>query len=314
MTRAGLLLPSREAAIGGHWDARGLVRLARHAEDLGFDSVWAGDSLTARPRFEPLALLAAVAAATESVTVGTAALIAPLRHPLLAAHAIATVDRLAAGRLVLGLGAGFPAPATEAEFTAAGVPFAQRHGRLLETVRLWRALWGAAPADRFTGEHWQLTGIGGLPGPARPGGPPLWLAGAGPRALREAGRSFDGWLPYPPSAAEYRVGREAIAFAARESGRDPAGVTGALYATVLPAASPDRARELLDAYARACYGVPLDVVGKVQLFVGGPLDHIESVLRRYGGVEHVVLRVGALATADHLAATAELAQRVRRWT
>ena len=66
MTRVGLLLPTREAAITGAWDARALVRLARRAERLGFASVWAGDSLIARPRLEPLTLLAGVAAATDS--------------------------------------------------------------------------------------------------------------------------------------------------------------------------------------------------------------------------------------------------------
>lgn len=315
MTLAGLLLPTREAAISGDWNARRMIDLARQAEHLGFDSVWAGDSLTARPRLEPLSLLAGVAAATESITVGTAALIAPLRHPLLAAHAIATVDRLSAGRLVLGLGAGFPLPATEAEFAAAGVPFGERVGRLTEGVRLWRHLWSAEPASAFDGKYWRLADIGDVPKPARPGGPPLWLAGAGPAALRRVGRVFDGWLPYPPAAAEFRQGRDAIAAAAAEAHRDPATITHSMYVTVLPHDDHERAQELLAAYAEVYYGAPIELVAKVQAFVAGPLESIEARLRSYAdaGAEHFVLRIGSLDHTGYLEPVAELVRRVHLW-
>src|SRR5215212_8228997 len=80
--RVGIMSPSRETAMTGKHDARGLIEFARAAEEARFDSVWVGDSLLARTRAEPLSILAAVAAMTERVTLGTAALIAPLRHPL----------------------------------------------------------------------------------------------------------------------------------------------------------------------------------------------------------------------------------------
>ena len=154
MTQIGLLLPSRETSMTGEHDAAGLVRFARAAEDAGFDSVWIGDSPLARTRVDPLPLLAAVAATTARVQLGTAALTATLRHPLLGAHTAATVDQLSNGRLVLGLGAGFPLPESRDEFAAVGVPFDQRVGRLDETVAIWRRSWSGG--TEFDGRYWQL--------------------------------------------------------------------------------------------------------------------------------------------------------------
>src|SRR3712207_1273163 len=87
----GLLLPSREAVLFHGADAGVVLDQARRAEALGFASLWVGDSLTSRPRFGPLTLLAAVAAATSTPTLGTAILLPALRHPVQLAHQLATV-------------------------------------------------------------------------------------------------------------------------------------------------------------------------------------------------------------------------------
>src|SRR6266566_5190464 len=97
--KTGLLLPSREALLWANGDLGVVVEAARQAEHAGYDSVWAGDSLLARPRGEPITLLAAVAGATTRVRVGTAVLLPLLRHPLSLAHGIATLDRISRGRL-----------------------------------------------------------------------------------------------------------------------------------------------------------------------------------------------------------------------
>src|SRR6202022_5138372 len=140
--KAGLLLPSREALLWGDSDLAFVVDAARRAEQAGYDSVWVGDSLLARPRGEPLTLLAAVAGATTRVALGTAVLLPLLRPPLSMAHALATLDRVAEGRLIVGIGPGAELPGTHAELAALGVPGDGRVGALLSAVERGRRLRG----------------------------------------------------------------------------------------------------------------------------------------------------------------------------
>src|SRR6476469_10509119 len=102
----GVLLPTREAVISGRSDPSVLFRLAERAEVLGFHSVWVGDSLTARPRIDALTTLAAVGARTRRVRLGTAIFLAALRHPILLAYQLASLDWISSGRMDLGIGFG----------------------------------------------------------------------------------------------------------------------------------------------------------------------------------------------------------------
>src|SRR5438128_3924904 len=100
----GYLLPTRERVMEGRPETAPLLDLAERAERLGFDSLWVGDSLLARPRHDPLTLLAAVAARTRKPELGTAVLLPALRNPVVLAQQVATLDRSAEGRLFLGIG------------------------------------------------------------------------------------------------------------------------------------------------------------------------------------------------------------------
>src|SRR5712691_7789962 len=139
--KTGLLLPSREALLWADSDLAVVVDAARHAEKAGFDSVWAGDSLLARPRGEPLTLLAGVAGATTRVSLGTAVLLPLLRHPLSLAHSLATLDRIAKGRVVVGIGPGAELPGTHAELKALGVPSDRRVSAMVNAVERARRFW-----------------------------------------------------------------------------------------------------------------------------------------------------------------------------
>jgi alkanesulfonate monooxygenase SsuD/methylene tetrahydromethanopterin reductase-like flavin-dependent oxidoreductase (luciferase family) len=287
--RVGIILPSRETAMTGQHDAPGLVEFAKTAEAAGFDSVWVGDSLLARTRAEPLSVLSAVAAVTERVALGTAAMIAPLRHPLLAASQAATVDQLSGGRLILGLASGAPLPESQREFDAVGMPFAGRGARLDKTVTQWRETWSGQ------GEF-----ADALP-PVQHGGPPVWLAGGDTtKVIERVSATYDGWLPYLPDVNAYARAWDRIrAQAVRE-------VTPALYATVN--LNGARADAELDEYLRAYYGQPLDVMRHVQAIRGGSVQECLDWLGRYvdAGAEHLILRVGSLDARPEMLAEALL--------
>jgi alkanesulfonate monooxygenase SsuD/methylene tetrahydromethanopterin reductase-like flavin-dependent oxidoreductase (luciferase family) len=283
--RVGLLLPTRERTVTHEYDPAGLLALARAAEQTGLDSLWVGDSLTARPRPEPLTLLAAIAATTERITLGTAALTATLRSPLVGAHAVATLDQITGGRLTVALGSGFPLPETEDEFAAAGVPAHHRASRLDETVRIWRNTWTSG--EEFHGRYWTLPTTDLVP-PARQGGPPLWLAGGdGPKVLERVAISYDGWLPFLPDPDAYAAAWRQIRARRRTAG---------LYATVYLDPDTDRAEERLDEYTRAYYRRSLTEMASIQAFHAGTAREIADWLACYveAGAQHLVLRLGAL--------------------
>ena len=122
--RVGFLLPTRGLLLAEDrpQSADRIIDLACRAEEAGLDSVWVGDSLTAKPRLEPLTALAAVAARTSRVRLGTAVLLMALRHPVLLAQTLGTVDLISRGRLIIaaGVGGAFNEE-QEAEWQAAGV-------------------------------------------------------------------------------------------------------------------------------------------------------------------------------------------------
>ena len=300
--KIGYLLPTRDRAARGEYDLGGLIEQARRAESLGFDSVWAGESPIARPRPDPLLVLAGVAAVTDRVTLGTAVLLPALRHPILLAQQIATLDRISEGRLVIGAGGGFPTPATEEQFAALGVGYARRISRLVESLEVMRRLWSGRTVT-FEGEHVDFRDIRLAPLPTGPDGPPLWLAGGGGHALRRVAHHADGWLPYPPSAAAYAQDWSAIQQAAVRT------VTPALYATLCLDDDPVRARQRLRVSIERYYNAPLEAVETIQAMFAGTPEQAAEWLSSYvvAGARHVVIR---LAAEDHRPALEELAGRV----
>lgn len=275
-------------------DLRGLLDFARAVEDLGFDSLWANDSLV-RPRIEAMTFLSAAAAVTDRVTLGTAALQPVLRRPVQTAQVLASIDRLSGGRLAVAVGAGFPG-LSEVEYAASEVPWARRFARLDDTVALWRQLWNAKEPSSFHGAVLHLDDIPAGIAPFDASGPPVWLAADTVRARARAGRLYDGWLPYPPTPQGYASGLAEVRTAACGAGRPDGAVTPALFVTVLVTEEADGGRAALEHFATETYGFGIDVVEQIQSFATGTHDAVAARLRSYidAGARHLVCRVGVL--------------------
>ena len=250
----GVLLPTRESVMSGRPETAPMLTMAERAEKAGFDSVWIGDSLIARPRHEPLTLLAAVAARTRRVRLGTAVLLPALCSPVVLAHVVGTLDRVAEGRVILGMGIAADTPPIRSEFAAAGVPFERRVGRFLETLEICRALWTRDHVS-FSGKHFTLDDVTMEPKPHRPGGPPIWIGGSGPTALREAAR-FDAWFPTGPSVEFFAEHFPGVQAAARAAGRAPDDVIGAAYITLALDPNTAAAEQRMDSFLETYYAAP----------------------------------------------------------
>ncbi|MCX8071220.1 MAG: LLM class F420-dependent oxidoreductase [Candidatus Binatia bacterium] len=201
-----------------------MATIAAHAEALGFESVWLPEHVvfppeirsrypysetgapvrTDMPLLDPLVLLAHVAAKTERIRLGTNVYLPALRHPIVSARMIVTLDVLSRGRLSLGVGAGW----LEEEFTALGVDFASRGARLRECVRAWRVLW-QEKTPSFSGRFFSFGPVMFEPKPMQRPGPPILFGGETEAALERAAELGDGWygVRHTPESARTQVER-----------------------------------------------------------------------------------------------------------
>ncbi len=238
-----------------------LLRMAREIEEAGYHSVWIGDSVVAKPRYEALTLLSALGAATERVKIGVTVLLPALRHPIHLAHQTATIDQVSDGRLILAFGAGGAyerGSVYSNEWDAIGVPAEERGRRMDETIDILRKLW---KEDGVThrGKYFQFENVTLEPKPVRPGGIPIWtVCGHGLRPLvpvqvRRVVERADGWMTavaFPEDCVE--TGR-VLAAAAKEAGRDPSALHAACTLRVNINSNKERAREEYESHLLEYY-------------------------------------------------------------
>jgi probable F420-dependent oxidoreductase len=163
---------------------------------------------------------AAFIAATTTLEVGTAISLIAQHDAIALAKAVATLDMLSGGRVVLGVGFGY----NRAEAASHGVPFGQRAVMVEETVRLMRALWTQDMAV-YEGRFRRLPPSWSWPKPARPGGPPVLVGGrAGARTFERVVAWADGWIPMGETPADAPLAGELAELRARwaDAGRDGA--------------------------------------------------------------------------------------------
>lgn len=203
--------------------------LARASEALGYDSLWCGDHISFHGQYyEALTLLAAYAAVTTRIKLGTGVYLLALRPPAVAAKQAATVDQFSGGRLIFGVGVGGENPK---EFEVVGVPHRERGARVNEAIDVVRALWRDTPAT-FRGRFTSFEGVSLDPKPVQAPGPPIWIGGRSDAALARAGRQGDGWMSYAVQPARYAEALTKIRAAAGAAGRSLDGFTAAHLAFV----------------------------------------------------------------------------------
>ncbi|MBI4444233.1 MAG: LLM class flavin-dependent oxidoreductase [Acidobacteria bacterium] len=293
-TQFGYLIPTREAvmrAADGRADVGRMLELAVRAEQKGFDSVWVGDSILARPRFEALTTLAAIAALTRRVQLGTAVYLTPLRHPVPLAHTVGNLDLLSGGRLLFGIGLGPPTPTVRAEYAACGVDFHQRGKLQEEGLQIMKGLWKGQPFT-FQGKLFGVNNATLHPLPARAGGPPVLLAAVAERPLRRLARLGDGWLPIGPNPQAFAAGWKRIQEYCAEGGRDPATLRRVLYVTLNVNRDAAGAANEMEEFLEAYYGAGHERIAREQAIRAGEPERCAEFLRAFVevGVSHFVVR------------------------
>src|SRR3990170_21518 len=197
---------------------RETIELVRLAEALGFDSAWVSEHHGSSDGYLPslLPMLAAFAAATERIALGTGVVLTPFHDPLRLAEDAAVVDQLSDGRLILGLGIGWRGE----EFRMFGVPMRERAQRTAETVEVLRRAWTGRRFS-FEGATMRYDRVKVTPVPARTGGPRIFLGGYDDRAVRRAGRMADGYITDATEPDARRRALEVLDEGARGVGREP---------------------------------------------------------------------------------------------
>jgi alkanesulfonate monooxygenase SsuD/methylene tetrahydromethanopterin reductase-like flavin-dependent oxidoreductase (luciferase family) len=229
----GLLLHTRQL-IRSEDAAKSFDQLwsdASQAEELGFDHIWLGDSVTVldKARGDCLTTMAALAARTEKIRLGAVPMLAALRNPVLLAHALATIDVISKGRVLVGVSVGPTRDYIQRQFAACGVPPQEKAGRLSECIEIMRRLW-SEKTIAYDGRYYKLNDVGILPRPVQPGGIPIWIvADRNENGFKRVGRLGDGWVTLASTLERFSAARRKIDQYAAEHGRADRCRTSALY-------------------------------------------------------------------------------------
>lgn len=217
---------------------------AEQAEELGFDHIWLGDSVTVldKARGDCLTTMAALAARTNKIKIGAVPMLPALRNPVLLAHALATLDVISKGRIVLGVSVGPVRDYIQRQFAACGVPPHEKAGRLSESIQIMRRLWSEKTVN-YDGRYYKINDVGILPHPAQKPGIPIWVvADRNENGFKRVGRLGDGWVTLAHTAEQFAASRRKIDLYAQEHQRAGKCPVSALYATFNIQSDGDRAR------------------------------------------------------------------------
>ncbi len=298
----GLALSLSGAALDG-----GLDRWLAPVVAGRFDSVWSLENPLG-DQAEPLVWLAAAAALVPGVGVGTAALIAPIRHPVLLARQLATLDRLTAADLSVGMTIG----RRHVDYELTGADFANR-GRLLDdAIDCMRAIWSTGPLD-ISNRSWQFKAEGSIGiKPSRPGGPSILVGGHADVALRRAAERGDGYLAGATSGPAHALTtRKRVLDLLDQHHRDSRTFRFVANLFVLVGSSREAAIEEANEMFRQRHGGP-PPYDPATVVAGGPVEQVADTVERLldGGYSGVNL-VPVAMTVEHVEAAEAVAALVR---
>ncbi len=314
----GVNLNNREPLIAPGYGIPELLDLSETVEGLDFDSVWVGDSLFSKPRYEAIALLAAISQRTKRVKLGTACLVTSPRNPLYLALEWATLDVLSGGRTIFGCCAGNPEKGVRREFEALGLDFDQRFAIFEEGLKVLRTLWIDGKITHH-GEHYQYddvaffsgTEMGPLMPIQRP--PPFWVV-SNPRLVTDAAdekmvrtmknacrrilKYGEGWMSccrarHPEELVEQLGYLDEMA---AETGDDASRLVISYQVTLNIGDSEDRARAAFGDYIGKYYP---ELSKAMDLSNWGPVGTPAQIIEWFrtfakAGVDHFICRFGSL--------------------
>lgn len=299
--KIGLTLANRGVVFGAVTVPQ-MLDLAELADASDcFQSIWVGDSLLGKPRLESIALLAAVAARTHRVRLGTACMASfPLRDPVLLAYQWASLDQIASGRTVLVVCTGIiPQAGGRVEGELYGLERRDRVDRMVEWIKILRLLWTEESAS-FEGRHYRFQNLTVEPRPAARPHPPIWIASNAvgdvklvERTHRRVARHADGWQTSlsDPADLVWRLGD--IRAKLVEQGRDPEGFEMHLYHNINISEDRDRAYEESKRFLDVYYGEPF-TPERVRSWcaAGSPRQCVDQLLTyQRMGFSEVTLRI-----------------------
>ena len=286
MTKLGVLLPTRGLLMTDVLPTNidEIVDMAEAVEDSGIDSVWVGDSLTAKPRLEPFTALSAIAAGTKNIRLGTAVLLSSLRHPVQLAHVATTLDLISEGRLVLGMGVGGAFnDAQRKEWHNVGVDPRKRAGRFEESLKIFKPL-TRGETITFSGEHFDVRDISIKPVSPQNNGIPVLVAAHGRSKLeRQYERVLlgDGIISISDFPDEYEMALKKVSQYCEQRGTQFKSLEKSFYMTVNIGDKKEKLTEEADRFLKLYYGI------NIWQERWGPWGTPEEVLTRIKTYENV---------------------------
>jgi alkanesulfonate monooxygenase SsuD/methylene tetrahydromethanopterin reductase-like flavin-dependent oxidoreductase (luciferase family) len=299
----GVLLPNFDPQrLGGPPQ---IVQAARLAEQLGFESLWAGDHLACpAPGLDAPTCIAASAVVTERIALGFSVMLLGLRNPAWTAKQLTSIDLLAGGgRVRLGVGAGGEFPA---EFEAAGVPVSERGTRLDDSLAVIGDLLTGRPVD-YAGRA--LTVRAPALEPALPAAPPIYVGGRGEPALRRAARYGDAWMPMWLTPARIAERSQLLGEMALEQGRPVPRVAPLILVRI----DDDRNHAYAQARAHIAgqYRMELEAIERWTLLdsIDGAVEHLHQFVEV--GVSEILLLTLGRDPLEQYGRLAEVRARLR---